>query len=133
MEITHYTVKDYSSKLKIRVHVYRIFQVESAHTIPSSQGWAPNICQSFASLLNVVNNIYHVLSTTYNFDTEFYIVLNYIFYNYGLLSLMTYDGLCHLWYIITLAFLAFVTYGAVSLWLSITYCPLICMPLLGSP
>ena len=56
-------------------------------------------------------------------------ILNYIFYNYGLLSLITYDGLCRLWYNITLAF---VTYGAVSLWLSITYCPLICMPLLGS-
>ena len=38
--------------------------------------------------------------------------------------------ICRLWYSITLTF---VTYGAISLWLSITHCPLICMPLLGSP
>ena len=119
--------------------IYQVLVVPVSYmympSIPSSQGWAPNICLSYAtcSLLKVVY-ICDGLSPPVNSFILIILIQSFILqhilnYNYGLLSLITYDGLCRLWYNITLAF---VTYGAISLWLSITYCPLICMPLLGS-
>ena len=71
-------------------------------TIPSSQGWAPNICQSYASLLNVVVNICDGLSSPVNsfiliiLLLQSFILQHILNYNYGLLSLITYDGLCRL-------------------------------------